>query len=149
MCKCNFLFSDFNWDSLTTANKLPPTPGVYAIRVTERGKSINRIISDIRNFLKKINWNPLNEYVLDRIYRLREINQCPIVYIGSTKSLQGRYDDLCGKRHTAFFSIFALLVANWKLEIGWIPKSDYRDEEERLKTEYEKIHGKLPAIVER
>ena len=148
MCKCDFLFSDLKWRDLTTA-VLPPQPGIYAIQVREKGKSIDWTVSNVECFLEKIRWRSLRQYVLNRMDRLRRIDDCPIIYIGSTSSLQGRYEDLGGKRHTAFFSILALLVARWNLEIGWLSRREYGNEEDRLKTEYVKLHGKLPALVER
>lgn len=152
MCECDHIFTGFLWKDLVTlnANKLPKTTGVYAIRIGKRGEPIERVISRAYEFLGKINWPPFRNHVLSRVHRLEEIRECPIIYIGAAPtSLQGRYKDLCGRRHTAFYAIIALLFAGWKLDFGWIEDEEPLQKERHLKRQYANLHGNLPAIVRR
>lgn len=151
-CTCNVLFKNFTWKNLKllSEKELPKLPGVYAIRIIKRGKPINEVKETFLSIIEKTSWKGLKEYVENRLNRLNRINECPIIYIGSTANLQSRFKDLCGRRHTAFFPIFALLIANWELEIGWQKldnKNKAKETEKNLKEKYEKIHGKLPALV--
>ena len=152
MCKCDQLFSMIQWQDLTVLKKqdFPETKGVYVIRINKQGKPIEQIISQARKFVNKLNWSEFEEFFLNRIRRLERIGDCPIIYIGAApKSIKSRYDDLCGKRHTAFYPILALLFADWKLDFGWIEDDNPLVREKWLKQQYCKIHGKLPALVER
>lgn len=152
MCKCDRIFTGFRWQNLITLNKqkVPKTKGVYAIRINKRGEPVNRIISRASAFIGKINWPEFEKFVLNRIHRLKEIRDCPVIYIGAAPtSLQGRYDDLCGKRHTALYAVLALLFAGWKLDFGWLEGDNPREKEWQLKQQYYRIHGKLPAVVKK
>jgi hypothetical protein len=152
MCKCDPIFTEFQWKDLVTlsAQKLPKTTGVYAIRISKKGEPIKRVISNAYKLLGKIDWSQFEHHVLSRVRRLEEIRECPIIYIGAAPtSLKGRYKDLCGRRHTAFYAIIALLFAGWKLDFGWIEDEKPLQKEKRLKRQYSNIHGRLPAVVKR
>lgn len=152
MCKCDHIFTDFQWKNLVTLNpqQLPSRKGVYTIRISKRGEPIERIIARAHEFLAKLNWSTFENHVLSRVHRLREITDCPLIYIGAAPtSLPSRYKDLCGKRHTAFYAIVSLLSAGWKLDFGWKEDKKPLQKEEQLKRQYSRVHGKLPAIVRR
>lgn len=152
MCKCNQIFANFRWNDLATIRMemLPKNAGVYAVRVRERGKPIEWIISCSHALLGEINWFHFEEYVVSRIRRLRNIGGCPLIYIGAAPtSLRGRYKDMCGERHTAFYPIVALLFAGWKLDFGWFEDGEPAKKERLLKKQYRKVHGALPALVQR
>jgi len=154
MCKCNKLFTDFTWKDLETLDpkELPDVPGVYTIRIKQKGKPISEIKQHVENFLKKTNWKPFKQYVQNRISRLENIGGCPIIYIGAApNTLRGRYEDLCGRRHTALYPILALLTANWKLQLGYkqTTKTEAKQTEQKLKQKYQQTHKTLPALVKR
>jgi len=152
MCECDQIFTKFQWEGLVSvgSEKLPENAGVYVIRVRKRGKPVGEVILHTENFLKKIKWPPFSGYVLNRVNRLKKIGKCPTIYIGAAPtSLQGRYKDLCGRRHTAFFPILALLMTGWKLGFGWLLTDKPEEIEKFLKRQYIQIHGALPALVKR
>ena len=155
ICKCNQIFTKFQWADLASLNpkQIPKNKGVYVIRVRKRGKAVEEAISRVEAFLSETNWYPFMEHVSDRINRLKNIGSCPVIYIGaapSTKTgLRGRYVDLCGRRHTVFFPILTLLLAEWGLDFGWFETEQPKRYEERLKRLYLEIHGSLPALVKR
>ena len=153
MCKCDRMFTGFRWQNLTILSKRDfpsKAKGVYVIRISKRGEPIEQIIFRAYEFIGKINWSAFEKFVLNRIHRLEEIRDCPVIYIGAAPtSLQSRYDDLCGKRHTALYAVLALLFADWKLDFGWLEDDNPREKEKRLKQQYYSIHGKLPALVKR
>ncbi|GEM_PF-4615753 len=64
----------------------PQNKGVYVIRVRKRGKAIEEAISRLEAFLNESNWFPLMEHVSDRINRLKNIGNCPLIYIGAAPS---------------------------------------------------------------
>lgn len=152
MCECDQIFADFRWNNLVALRMemLPKDAGVYAVRVRERGKPVEWILSRSHALLGKISWRSFENYVLSRIRRLEKILGCPLIYIGAAPtSLRGRYKDMCGERHTAFYPILALLFAGWKLDFGWFEDEEARKREQLLKEQYLKIHGALPALVQR
>ena len=162
-CMCDYLFNGFRWGELVgiRARDLPNEPGVYVIRVIERGLNVESTISYLNDVLGRTKWYEFLRYVNSRLNRLRRIGDCPVIYIGSTSGLRGvgakssirsRYVDLAGRRHTAFFPILALLLAGWRLDYGFKTTnshSEAKELEERLKKEYREIHGALPALVAR
>lgn len=152
MCKCDQIFADFRWYDLVTIRMkmLPKDAGVYAVRVRERGKPVEWITSRSHALLGKIGWFSLENYVLSRIRRLENIGDCPVIYIGAAPtSLRGRYKDMCGERHTAFYPIVALLFAGWKLDFGSFEDNEPAKKERLLKEQFRKVHGTLPALVQR
>lgn len=152
MCECDQIFTKFQWEGLVSISpkELPENAGVYVIRVKKRGKAVDEVISHTENFLSKTIWPPFEQYVLNRVNRLRRIRKCPVIYIGAAPtSLGGRYKDLCGRRHTAFFPILALLMTGWKLDFGWLQTDKPEEVEKSLKQQYIQIHGALPALVKR
>jgi len=161
-CKCDPLFEGFEWYELTSirAKDLPSRPGVYIIRVVERGCSVREAIKYFNEILGRTEWKEFLKYVDSRLERLRRISACPVIYIGSTTGLKGgksssirtRYKDLAGRRHTVFFPILALLLAKWKLCFGFITVENHKKAKEierKLKEEYRKVHDKLPALVKK
>lgn len=154
MCDCNHIFNNFSWVDLASITTLPNKKrveiGVYAIRIRKIGNDIIQVISDARKLSTKVEWKLFLEFFSDRIDRLERIVNCPIIYIGATNdSIQCRYEGLCGQRHTIFFPILALLINGWKLDFGWRLVDKPSEEEKSLKLQYKKIHGVLPALVDR
>ena len=154
-CACEGIFKDFRWLDLgeVCSSDLPDVPGVYAIRVAERGMDVKEVCRGFLSFLEGSKWAELLSYVRSRLARLERISACPILYIGSApKSIRVRFKDLSGIRHTAFFPILALMLGGWKLQYGFLTvKSDHeaKELEKRLKSKYAEFHGSLPALVER
>ncbi|RLE67503.1 MAG: hypothetical protein DRJ43_07325 [Thermoprotei archaeon] len=156
-CACDEVFREFWWSELTRIDprRLPREPGVYAIRVLERGRDPLYVYDEAMKWLNKTRWSALISYAGRRLRRLRRIGECPVIYIGATTGRRGhirsRYRDLAGVRHTALFPILALLLAGWRLEYGYtITKSskEAKELEKRIKDQYRSVHGRPPALVE-
>ncbi|MCD6483902.1 MAG: hypothetical protein J7L47_02185 [Candidatus Odinarchaeota archaeon] len=95
----------------------------------------------------------VEEYVVGRVKRLSRIGECPVIYIGSAaprkgskNTLKGRYREL-SNRHTIMSPYGSYY--GWELEYGWKTCNNPKEEENKLKEKYQKIHNKLPALVER
>ena len=153
---CDDLFTEFEFQDLRNAEP-PDEKGVYVIRVKRRGLSTIKIVEEIKQHLQGLKWELAKNYICSRIERLKKINQCPVIYIGSAggkkgskNTLKGRYEELAGRRHTVMYPILALLYFGWELEFGWKVDNNPSDLEEELKRKYRIRHnGKLPALVER
>ena len=150
---CEDLFTEFKFQDLR--NAFPPNKkAVYVIRVKKEGSSVTKIVEQVKQLVKDINWKLVEKYILNRIGRLEKINQCPIIYIGSAgiyrdsrNTLKGRYKEF-SMRHTAMYPIWALLYFGWELELGWEEKDDPGNVESQLKQKYTERHNnKLPALV--
>jgi len=153
-CKCDPVFHGFLWHELSTlrATDLPKKPGVYAIRIIEKGDDPIKVKYRLENVILKTGWNELIKYVGNRLIRVLQIRDCPVIYIGSTESIRSRYKELAGRRHTAFFPILALLLNGWKLDYGFktaLSENKAIQLERDLKRKYIGIHGTLPALVEK
>jgi hypothetical protein len=75
---------------------------------------------------------------------------CPILYIGCTKSLYRRMQDLMWLEHTVNHPLWALLYAEWTLELAFRLAQDHKQEECRLKQDYSETHGgSLPPLMDR
>jgi len=73
-----------------------------------------------------------------------------LVCLTGDTSIRSKYRDLAGRRHTALYPVLALLLAGWKLDYGFKTTSSREEAmelERRLKEEYIKVHGRLPALV--
>jgi hypothetical protein len=149
------LFRDFVFQDLTSANP-PDRKGVYAIRVRTPGMPPDEILQRLEPCISRFGWQMAEDYLLGRISRIRNIGECPILYIGSAgtspvsrHTLAGRYRDLT-RRHTAQFPVWALLCFGWKLDFGWKVTENPRDEEAELKARYlNRGQRSLPALVVR
>jgi hypothetical protein len=149
------LFRDFSFEDLPRA-KPPDEKGVYVIRVRTPGIPPDEILQRLVPRISRFGWKMAEDYLLDRIGRIRNIGECPILYIGSAgtgstrrQTLASRYRDLT-RRHTAQFSIWALLYFGWKLDFGWKVTENPREEETDLKTRYlNRGRRALPALVVR
>lgn len=152
---CESLFRDFEFQPLRQANP-PDRKGVYAIRVTRKGRDVKDILCEIDRLMEVLDWPILNTKIASRINRLSKIGDCRYIYIGSAgtsptsrHTLRGRYKDFAG-RHTAMFPLWALLYFGWELEYGWLPTDDSGAMERNLKSLYQNLHGgDLPALVHR
>lgn len=150
---CVGLYDKFKFEDLRGASP-PKEKGVYVIRVKNKGCPATEIVEAVKPIVEDLKWGMLEKHILDRINRLENINQCPIIYIGSAgtrkdskNTLKNRYEEFSG-RHTAMYPIWALLYFNWDLEFGWKEESNPKDAECQLKQEYKKRHkDKLPALV--
>lgn len=152
---CNKLFSDFTFQDLRKAEP-PYSKGVYAVRISKRGKSAPEVASQIKQLIDGLTWPTVGDFILSRITRLERIGQCSIIYIGSAgtrkdshNTLRGRYEEFAG-RHTAMYPLWALAYFGWNLDFGWIVTKDAASAEKGLKNRYKARHGgTLPALVER
>ncbi len=152
---CAGLYAEFKFQDLRNASP-PDRKGIYIIRVKESGHSIEEIVEPVKQIVKDLKWKMVEKYILDRINRIKGIDQCPTIYIGSAgygenskNTLKNRYKELSG-RHTAMYPIWALLYFGWDLEFGWKEESNPKNAEFQLKQEYKKRHeDKLPALVKR
>lgn len=133
----------------------PNKKGVYVIRVKKEGICVKEIIEQVKQYVQNLNWKFVENYILNRTDRLKKINQCPIIYIGSAgtrkgskNTLKGRYKEF-SRRHTAMYPIWALLYSGWELEFGWKEEEDDPGRvESQLKQKYTERHkDKLPALV--
>jgi len=152
---CDDLYTEFEFQDLRSASP-PKKRGVYVIRVNKKGRCVTEIVEQVEPLVKSLNWEVVGRYIGDRISRLKEINQCPIIYIGSAgphqnskNTLKLRYQEFSG-RHTATYPIWALLYFGWELELGWKEEHNPGNAETQLKQEYKQRHNnKLPALVKR
>jgi hypothetical protein len=151
---CGNLFSDFTFNDLVTVEP-PKDKGIYVIKIREKNNvTPESMIKETEQLVSKMGWTQVKEYIMGRVERLREIDECPVIYIGSAgtreeskNTLKGRYEEFSG-RHTVMYPIWVLLYFGWKLDYGWKIIQKPREEECRLKKEYKKRHsGKLPALV--
>ena len=152
MCHCDPVFNEFCWSDLASkkTNNITKDAGVCAIRIRQRNNSIENVILNTINLFQKSNWEPLLSHISNRMDRLRNIKKCPIIYLGAAPSgLRNRYKDLCGRRHTVFFPILALLLDDWKLDFGWHKTNEALKNEIKLKEQYYQIHRFYPALVYR
>jgi len=157
-CSCDTLFQGFKWHELRLlrSRDLSKTPSVYVLRVTEKSEDLSYVSRKILELVENTEWNELIRYVESRLARLDRIGECPVIYIGSTgarrSGLRSRLMDLAGRRHTAFFPVFTILVAHWKIDFGFVTCStveEARRLEKDIKQRYKEIHGGLPALVNR
>lgn len=148
---CDELFKGFEWKDFKEANPLK-CGGVYAIRINDEGKKPEIMVGKAKDLISSIGLKSSDSPLTNLINRLREINECPIIYIGRSKNMWRRYDrGLLGDgNHPAKFPIWILYYFGWKLEFGWKTSDNPKDEEDELKNEYRKAHGyKLPALMKR
>ena len=155
-CICDPLFTYFRWCDLNSLslNEIKSETGVYAIRYDSKGIDIDLTIQKTKNFFNQAQWGSLNDYVYNRLDRLKSIVDCPILYIGSAPSidaggLKSRYRDLCGRRHTIFYPVLALLTAGWNLQWGFNKTDRPKMMEKELVDSYREIHGVYPALLRR
>ena len=155
-CICDPLFVGFRWHDLKSLslNEIKPEIGVYAIKYSSKGLDIDHTIRKTKDFFNQAQWESLNDYVFNRLDRLKSIVDCPILYIGSAPSidaggLKSRYRDLCGRRHTIFYPILALLIAGWSLQWGFNETDHPKMMEKELVDSYRDIHGVYPALLRR
>lgn len=149
------LFAGFKFTDIRDANP-PNAKGVYVIRVRKEGRDTTKVIAQITKHVSQLNWPVVGNYLLNRIDRLKNINDCPIIYIGSAgtrrsskHTLKGRYKDFSG-RHTVMYPIWALLYSGWELEYGWKVSETPNQTEQELKVGYRSKHlDILPALTER
>jgi len=95
------------------------------IRIKKRGLHPDDIIKELKPHVLHLNWKIAQDHLIDRISRIQNITECPVIYIGSAgtnpksrHTLAGRYQDLT-RRHTAQYPVWALLYSGWELEYGW------------------------------
>jgi len=153
---CSNLFANFKFEDLTCAQP-PAEKGVYVIKIKNKNNvSPNTMVNKTHALISKLGWRLVQDFIMDRVNRLKNIEDCPIIYIGSAgfqrgsrNTLIGRYTEFSG-RHTIMYPIWVLLYFGWKLEFGWKVCDDPKLEEDQLKKQYKKLHsGKLPALVSR
>jgi len=157
-CICDYLFTDFLWRDLESIHPstLPNRPGVYVIRVRRAGDAPVEAYKGFLKLFENLKWVEFKSYLENRLARVLNVHEaCPVICIGATTgsrnpSIRSRYRDLAGRRHTALYPVLALLLAGWKLDYGFKTTSSREEAmelERRLKEEYIKVHGRLPALV--
>lgn len=156
LCVCDRLFVGFHWTDLqsTDPSSIPDKPGVYVLRARRRGKDPREVYEEVCQLLSRTRWKALLDYAGERLSRLKRIGECPVLYIGSTPrgKLRGRFRDLAGKRHTAFFPVLALLLHGWQLDYGYlVTQTGGQAEvlEKELKRKYAEIHKRDPPLTRR
>ncbi|XXF78889.1 hypothetical protein P2318_03780 [Myxococcaceae bacterium GXIMD 01537] len=159
---------------------VPAEPGVYVLRVSSFGtRDLNHIQQAFESspFIKAAQaldleseklfkglefgegwgWTDAS-YWQERLSRLSRIPmeegklQCPLLYIGKASSLWRRMTELAIRGHTANAPFWALLMAGWKIEVGFrvTSKQGEAAEEDRLKAVFGERHGGLlPPLVHR
>lgn len=151
---CGNLFNEFTFEDLTNAMP-PPRKGVYAVRIKNRSSEApESIAGKVEQLVSNLKWKLVEDYIISRISRLKEIRSCPIIYTGSAgtqhaskNTLKHRHAEL-SSRHTAMYPIWALLYFDWKLEYGWKVCENPSAEEKTIKERYRNLHqGKNPALV--
>jgi len=149
------LFLDFEFQDITCAQP-PEEKGVYVIRVRKAGMPPEEIVQSLAPHVSRLRWEMAEKYLLDRIGRILNISDCPIIYIGSAgtnpgsrHTLAGRYQDLV-RRHTIQFPVWALLYFGWELDFGWKVVERPGELERDLKERYETRQRRMPpALVKR
>jgi len=152
---------------------LPEKPGVYVLRASVIGKHYGnefqrRYLAEVtqvheykRHLFHKfgLTWTPDSDLIfvkrrLDRLSRIERGNEgsCSILYIGSSKNLRQRLEQLLCKedKHTIEHPVRALLLNGWQIGCVWKPTPSYREEENQLKTAFKIEHsGAMPPLVNR
>jgi hypothetical protein len=152
---CQDLFEGFTFDEITRS-KPPNKKGVYCIKIQNRGIPTEEIEKILENQISLLRWGMVQDYLLDRIHRIHNIADCPVIYLGSAgtnvmskHTLAGRYQDF-KKRHTVQYPLWALVYFGWELHYGWRVSENSAETEAQLKQQYRDRHqGKLPALVSR
>jgi hypothetical protein len=152
---CQDLFEGFTFDEISRSRP-PARKGVYCIRIRKRGTPTEEIEAILADRIPGLRWGMVQDYLLDRIHRIHNIADCPVIYLGSAgtnansrHTLAGRYQDF-KKRHTVQYPLWALLYFGWDLDYGWMIADNPAEVESRLKQLYRDRHGgKLPALVSR
>jgi hypothetical protein len=153
MICCNHLFSEFCFQDLRSAGP-PDQKGVYVVRTTRRGADIGQIIAQVQRLLHHLDWEIVEDFVINQMDRLKRITECPVIYIGANQNkgkntLSDRYSELAN-RHTIMYPMWALIYHGWDFDFGWQVTSDPEALEGWLKQQYRALHeGKLPALVSR
>ncbi len=180
MCNCIDMLTAkglAHWEPVASVSAnlslVPKKPGVYVLRASNMGqyygdKFQRRYLTEItqlhrqkRHLFKKfgLTWIPDSnlEFIKRRLDRLGRIEHdiegsCSILYIGSSKNLRQRLEQLFCKedRHTIEHPVRALLLNGWQIECAWKPTPNYREEEKQLKIAFKIEHsGALPPLVNR
>ncbi len=100
-------------------------------------------------------WTWYATYAEKRLKRIQSIAYdeagalaCPILYIGCSKSLQGRMRQLMDLEHTLNHPLWALLYSGWKLELAVRVVNSYKEAESRPKEDFRSAHqGQLPPLM--
>jgi len=117
---CSNLFNKFTFENLRNANP-PNRRGVYVIRVKKRGVPVEKIITKVAQFVQNLEWELVGKFILNRVSRLENINQCPIIYIGSAGNRRGGQNTLKGRyenfprviQQCILFGLCFILSGNW------------------------------------
>ncbi|MEZ4644358.1 MAG: hypothetical protein R3E31_16780 [Chloroflexota bacterium] len=153
---CEAIFSGFIFQDIRFA-QLPKSKGVYVIRIKSRGLPPPEIVVSADQTIAKLQWPMLKKSIFGRVERIKNIGECPLIYIGSAgahkqskRTLWDRYIDF-SRGHTAMYPLWALLYFGWELEYGWrIETESPASLEEDLKQMYKQTHNdSLPALVSR
>jgi hypothetical protein len=158
-CFCDGIFQGFAWKELSEvrSEELPKSPGVYVLRLVDEG-DVDGAIDFLRDIVDRVGWSELRGFVSARLKRLErlkgrlESRGCPVIYIGSSKSLANRCAELAGRRHTALLPVMALLVSGATIGFGFRAMANVgeaKDLERELKKRYGEVHDVMPPLVER
>ena len=61
---------------MVRSSNLPREPGVYVVRVIEKGKDIGHLARESRNMVLSTGWLELIDYIYPRLERLYRIRGC-------------------------------------------------------------------------
>lgn len=155
LASCDRIFSTFTFTDIDQAQP-PRQRGVYVIRFRHQGSPIAEVVSQVETVVRQLRWPMVEAKMIDRIYRLTNIGDCPIIYIGSAgtrsaskNTLRGRYEEFAG-RHTIMYPLWALRYFGWALDYGWNVEDDAGAAEATYKRIYRELHdSRLPALVNR
>jgi len=149
---------------------VPPSPGIYSLRVRMVGTANMRAVQQQyieSEFYRALlaadaasekffaglefgdGWGYRNEsYATDRLARLDRVKvvkgklACPVIYIGASNNLRRRMIELAHVGHTINHPLWALLHAGWKIDVG-VRETDHgeeRPEEQRMMQQYAQAH---------
>jgi hypothetical protein len=145
------LFQDFTFEDITRAEP-PEAKGVYVIQVRKPGFPADEILKNLESHPGLFAGEKAPKNLLKRVGRIRNIGDCPILYIGSAagkKTLSGIFRDLT-RRHPARYPLLALLHSAWELDFGWKATEDPGEMEAELRERYlNRGERSLPALVMR
>ena len=161
-CVCDEVFKDFQWGDLKKLGRreLPMSRGVYVLRLvvdeseepSDLYQRVDAAYARALELLEKSGWRELKGYFGKRVKRIKNIDpvKCPVIYIGATGrgsgNLRSRFQNLAGLRHTIFYPVFALLLAGWDIDFGWMEFEDAFSLENQLMTRYKAVHKDIPAL---
>jgi len=149
-CVCDKLFIDYKWRELVLLSPvdLPSKPGIYVVRIIERGRDLREISYKLVEELAKTKWGELIKYVYLKIKKLRNISNCPIIYIDHSVNLRSKYRDIIHLKHPLSIVFLGMIMHGWRLDYGFTitSKEKLPMKYEEILKRYAEIHSSVPAF---